>query len=130
MDASVGLLERLAGFFRNGAELDGMPSEDVERMAHDIGLSSGDLRSIVAQGPHGSDLLYERLKALGVSPADVDRLAFGLMRDLERDCSCCGSKDDCAHDLKTQPLSPGWMAYCANAATIEAARKAQGRAAI
>jgi hypothetical protein len=124
------LLERLAGLFRTRSELDGLAGEDVERMAHDIGLSAEELREVVAQGPRGSDLLYERLKAQGVSPADIDRIAFGLIRDLERDCSCCGSKAECTHDLETQPESPGWMSYCANAGTIEAVRRSKGRAAI
>jgi hypothetical protein len=124
------LLERLAGLFRSRSELDGLPGDDVERMAHDLGLSACVLRDVVAQGPHGADLLYDRLKAEGVSPADIDRIAFGLMRDLERDCACCASKAECAQDLDVQPTSPGWMAYCANAGTIEAVRRSKGRAAI
>ena len=78
-------------------------------------------------GPRSAELLHRRMEALGVTHADIDRLSFGLIRDLERDCSCCSAKDECRADLVHQPESPGWTAYCANARTLDAARKARGR---
>ncbi len=123
-------LSRLAAWFQAPGELAALPREEVERIAHDIGMSAAELREVAARGPGGADLLHERLAAMGLSRADVDRVAFGLMRDLERDCACCGSKDECAHDLREQPDSPGWTGYCANAATLESIRRTKGRAPI
>jgi hypothetical protein len=124
-----GLVDRIFGWLRGG-EFDRMPADEVERMAHDIGLSGGELRDLAAKGSDGADLLYARMSALGVTAADIDRMAFGLTRDLEKDCACCCSKEQCAGDLAKQPDAPGWMAYCANAATLEAASRVKGRAII
>jgi hypothetical protein len=124
------LLSRISAWFQGPGELAALPPEEVERMARDIGFSADQLRDMAAMGPDAARLLHERLSALGLSPADVDRVAFGLIRDLERDCACCGSKEQCEKDLAHQPDSPGWMAYCANAGTIDAIRRTKGRAAI
>ena len=129
-DAANGLLERLADWWRNRSEFAALPGDEVERMAHDLGMSGGELRDLAAMGPHAADLLRVRMAALGIGEADIERMSFGLMRDLERDCACCGSKAECRDDLAHRPDSPGWMAYCANAQTLEAARCAKGRAPI
>lgn len=125
-----GLLERLSRWFSGRSELSMLPEDEVERMAQDLGMSASELRGVAAKGPHAADLLRVRMAALGLTPADIDRLAFGLMRDLQRDCACCASKDECREDLSHQPESPGWMAYCANAQVLESACAARGRAPI
>lgn len=124
-----GLLGRIASWFRGG-ELAGLEPDDVERMASDIGLTGAELRDLAARGADGTDLLYARMAVLGVNRADLDRLAFGLSRDLEKDCACCDSRKQCTKELAQQPEAPGWMAYCANAATLQAAQKLKGRALI
>ena len=125
-----GLLERLTAWFGGRSELAALPSDEVARMAHDLGMSSGELRELAAKGPHAADLLHVRMQALGITEADIARMSLGLMRDLERDCACCASKVECREDLLHDQDSPGWMAYCANAQTLEAARSARGRAPV
>ena len=129
-EAGGGLLDRLSRWFSGRSELSALPDDEVERMAQDLGMSAGELRGITAKGPHAADLLRVRMAALGLTQADIDRLAFGLIRDLERDCACCASKEECREDLARQPESPGWMAYCANAKVLDAACAARGRAPI
>ncbi len=125
-----GLLQRLAHWWRCNNELSSLSAAELDRMSRDLGMTSAELQEIAAMGPESAELLHQRMEALGVTQADIDRLAFGLVRDLERDCSCCSSKDECRADLVHQPESPGWMAYCANAQTLEAARKMRGRIAL
>src|SRR5262245_26973601 len=60
------------------------------------------------------------MTALGLSRADVERTVLGLMRDLERTCSCCCDKGRCAHDLARRPEDPAWKHYCPNAIALEA----------
>ncbi len=122
-----GLLQRLAHWWRCNRELSQLSVDELDRMSRDLGMTPGELRHIASMGPESAELLHQRMDALGVTQADLDRLAFGLTRDLERDCSCCSSKDECRADLVHQPESPGWAAYCANAQTLEAARRARGR---
>ncbi len=121
------LLQRLAHWWRCNRELMTLSVEELDRMSRDLGMTVTELQHVASMGPDSAALLHQRMDALGVTSADIDRLAFGLVRDLERDCSCCASKDECRADLVHQPESPGWMAYCANAQTLDAARKARGR---
>jgi hypothetical protein len=127
---SSGLLDRLSHWFSDRNELSALPKAEVERMAQDLGMSASELRDVSARGPHAADLLRVRMAALGLTEADIDRLAFGLIRDLERDCACCASKAECREDLAKHAESPGWMAYCANAQTLDAAASMKGRAPI
>ncbi|MFX8652985.1 DUF6455 family protein, partial [Acinetobacter baumannii] len=85
---------------------------------------------LAAKGPHASDLLYERMEALGVSRSDADRVAHGLMRDLEKSCACCGDKSRCKADLASHADDPVWKEYCPNAITLESLRRMKGRAMV
>ena len=38
--------------------------DDVERMAHDLGISNIELRQLAGKGPHSADLLLERMAAI------------------------------------------------------------------
>jgi hypothetical protein len=125
-----GLLTRLADWWSARSELSAMPPEDVHRIAHDIGIGADDLRALAARGPGAADLLYERMAVMGLSRADVDRLAPGLMRDLETCCSCCSHKEQCGKELAVEPEAPGWMTYCANMTALLSLETAKGRAMI
>jgi len=127
---ATGLLTRLADWWSRRSELSALPPEDVQRIAHDIGIGADDLRLLAIRGPGAADLLYERMAALGLSRADVERLAPGLMRDLESSCSCCCHKAQCRSELALEPQAPGWMAYCANVAALLSVEGAKGRAMI
>jgi hypothetical protein len=125
-----GLLAQLADWWRRRSELAALPPGEVERMAHDAGLTADDLRALVARGPGAADLLYERMAVLGLARADVERLAPGLMRDLEASCSCCGNKQQCERDLSHHPEDGKWSSYCPNATSLESVQRTKGRALI
>jgi len=55
-------------------------------------MSARDLQDLVAQGPGGAELLKRRLHA-----PDIERVASGLARDLERTCGRYGEKSACQH---------------------------------
>jgi hypothetical protein len=123
------LMARIAEWWRRD-DISGLPADEVDRVAHDLAMAPDMLREIAAKGPGAADLLYERMAALGVYRADVDRIAVGLMRDLERDCACCADKAACAEDLANRPHDPRWTGYCPNAATLQALERTRGRALI
>jgi hypothetical protein len=100
------------------AELAGCPQDEVNRMASELGLSAGELRELVRQGPSGADLLTRRLRALGIDCADP--VLLEIKKDLQRCCSFCDSKRECARDLNTDPQSPAWTGYCPNEAALSA----------
>lgn len=99
-------------------ELDGVPDHDLELMAHDIGLSTGELRRLGAQ-PNGTELLLERrLLQLQLDPEDIRKLSPLLLNDLERTCALCRDKARCGQDFK-DGTHAGWESYCPNAGTLQ-----------
>ena len=97
------LLARVREWWGRRSELDTMHPDDLARLARDLGMTGPELRDLAARGPEASHLLYERMHALGLAKADVERLAPGLMRDLERTCACCNEKGVCERDLGGTP---------------------------
>lgn len=77
------------------------------------------------EGP--SDLLYDRMNALGVTTNDVERFAAGMTAELEAACACCGDKGECRHDLADNPDDPKWKEYCPNANSLTAFKRLRGR---
>lgn len=122
-----GFFAQLIARWREQVELNQMPTDELGRLAHELGMSGDELAALAARGPHASDLLYERMEALGVAREDVDRVAHGLIRDLEKSCSCCADKSQCKRDLNAHPDDPVWKEYCPNAVSLEAIRRLKGR---
>ena len=114
-------------WWRARDELGQLDRSELERIAGEFGMSAQDLEDIAARGPGAADLLYERMKVLGITRADAEHVARGLMRDLERTCSCCNEKGICEKDLGKHPDDPAWKDYCPNAITLESIRSAKGR---
>ena len=122
-----GMLQRLQHWWHERQELGALAPGELNRLASEFGLSARDLHDLVAQGPGGAELLKRRLHALGVSRADIERIAPGLARDLERTCGRCGEKSTCQHDLTQDPDGTAWRQYCPNAVSVESVRRTKGR---
>jgi hypothetical protein len=125
--AAEHFLARLREWWQHSGELAGIDRTELQRMAADFGMSVRDLEEVASRGPRAADLLRERMHALGMARADVEDVARGLMRDLERACACCNDKDACRHDLEQRPDDPAWKEYCPNATSLESVRRAKGR---
>jgi hypothetical protein len=65
--------------------------EDVERMAHDLGVSTKELRQLASHGPKSADLLLERLTALDLDENEVARTEPATFQDMQRVCTMCDS---------------------------------------
>jgi len=125
--SAASFIARLQDWWRHHDELGSLSREELEHVAGEFGMTGRELRDLAAKGPHAADLLYERMGALGLSRPDVERIADGLMRDLEKTCSCCGDKAQCKQDLAARPADPAWKDYCPNAISLESIRRAKGR---
>jgi uncharacterized protein DUF6455 len=86
-------------------------------VAQDLGISTADLRVLASRDKTAADLLYRRLESLQLDPTSIDPI---LMRDLQRCCSSCDSKQLCAHELEDKPKGASWPKYCPNEQTIAA----------
>jgi Family of unknown function (DUF6455) len=96
-------------------ELAGCDALEVARVAQDLGISAADLRILANRDKTAADLLSRRLETLRLDPTSVDPT---LMRDLQRCCSNCDSKQLCAHELEDKPKAASWPKYCPNEETI------------
>jgi len=120
-------LARLREWWQRSGEFANIDRTELQRMAGEFGMSVRDLEDLVSRGPQAADQLHERMRALGIARADVEDVARGLMRDLERACACCDGKETCRHDLEQRPDDPAWKDYCPNAVSLESVRRAKGR---
>jgi hypothetical protein len=98
--------------------LDGLPNAEVQKIAHDMGLSTADLRALdrLADQPL---LLPRLLEALHIDPEAVARSEPMVYRDLQRVCAMCDSKKRCARDLKEGTAAVHFEDYCPNTLTLK-----------
>ena len=103
----------------SSSELGACDEHDVDRMAHDAGLTTYELQRLVHRGSHGADLLLCRMAALGLDPKEVDEVDRATFLDLQRVCTNCDPKGRCKRDLAKRPGDAGWEDYCPNVATLK-----------
>jgi hypothetical protein len=102
------------------AALDSCGCGEVARIAHDLSLSTSELRSLAAKGPGAADLLFGRMDQLDL---DRDSISHGDQRalwDMQKACSLCEAKGRCRHDLARGADASAWRRYCANDDTLNA----------
>jgi hypothetical protein len=108
------------GLTRSQSDLTDCSAEGLERMAHDIGVSSAELYKLASRGPESADLLLRRMEVLDLDQNEVTRTERATFQDLQRVCSMCDCKKRCARDLARDPADPIWKDYCPNAQTLTA----------
>lgn len=101
------------------ARLAACDDSEIERIAHDVGVSANDLRNMAKRGPDAAEQLLERMAALHLDANAIARNRPATMRDLQRLCTNCIDKKRCQRDLVLTPNSPIWHRYCPNADTLD-----------
>ena len=101
------------------ARLAACDDSEIERIAHDVGVSANDLRNMAKRGPDAAEQLLERMAALHLDANAIARNRPATMRDLQRLCTNCIDKKRCQRDLVLTPNSPIWHHYCPNADTLD-----------
>jgi hypothetical protein len=93
---------------------------EVDRMARDLGMSASELRVLAGHGPGAAELLSRRMAALRIDPKDVPIVDAFMLRDMQRLCTICTSRSQCARELadRSDDLARNWQDYCPNAATL------------
>jgi hypothetical protein len=124
------LLTQIRDWWRRRNELGRLDDKELQRVAAELGMSTNTLEDLVQRGPDAAHNLCERMQALGLSKADVDAAAHGVLRDLQRTCACCNEKSICERDLAERPEHPVWRSYCRNAVTLEALPKLKTHASV
>jgi len=101
------------------ARLAACDNDEIARIAHDVGLSSSDLRQMAKRGPDAAQQLLDRMAALHLDANAIAKNEPAAMRDMQRLCTNCVDKKRCQRDLVLSPNSPVWHHYCPNADTLD-----------
>jgi hypothetical protein len=115
-----GRWQRVLQRHRSIAELAACPPSDLHRIAEDVGVSEGALKSLACSHPGPIELMPKRLQALGLDPTFFRYARTAAYRDMERVCGTCKSWRRCARDLAKGDVQSGMQGYCLNAPTIDA----------
>ena len=91
---------------------------EVERMAHDAGVTASEFNQLASKGPHAADLLLERMAALDLDPKEVAQVEPAVFHDLQRVCSMCVAQGRCVRDMHRDNDDPVWKEYCPNVETL------------
>jgi hypothetical protein len=107
---------------RKGSALDlkCCAEQDLERMAKDLGISVPELHKFASLGPQSADLLQRRMTVLDLDNKEVSEIAPQTLRELQRTCTLCANKRQCARDLARDAPDSAWENYCPNAETLKA----------
>ena len=95
---------------------------EVERIAHELGLSTFELQQLINH-PDDRELLRDRMAVLHLDAAALAQSDSAMLRDMQRICALCGVRDRCARDLAEQGRDPAWQDwqdYCPNATMLSA----------
>jgi transcriptional regulator with XRE-family HTH domain len=95
---------------------------ELERIAHEFGVTPADLHMLVRRGSHGVEELPKILEALGIDEAAISRAQPALLRDMERVCAFCNHKRRCNQELAAGTASSNYVEYCGNADAIDVLR--------
>lgn len=68
---------------------------------------------------HG-DLIHQRMAKLGLDWGAIERGESETLAKIRQRCLSCSFWEACAVDLKRDPNSPVWEAYCPNSAVLNA----------
>jgi hypothetical protein len=94
--------------------------EDGARILQELRLTGGDLARLMTSSAEDALLLGRMMDALGIDAEGLARELPQVMRDLERVCASCDSKQQCRHDLDSGEAAANWTGYCPNRATLSA----------
>jgi hypothetical protein len=105
---------------RTMAEIDCCGRDQIERLAHDVGVTAADLCVLAGKWPDSTNLLSRRLEQLNLHAGSIVQMQPYVLRDLQRVCTLCASKRKCGRDLAANLSGPAWEEYCPNASTLHA----------
>ena len=92
-----------------------LDDQTLQELARDCAVTPDQLLQLTRSGPHAADQMAALMLAINIDPAEVARLYPVQYRDMQINCSMCGSKDRCRRDLDAQVLEREYVHYCGNA---------------
>lgn len=102
--------------------LSSMDREMLRDIARDCGVEPDQLVELVRGGPHSADEMTSMMKQLNIDPVEVATRYQLEFRDMQVNCSRCGSKAQCRSDLEAGTAAEHYAGYCRNADHLAAMR--------
>jgi hypothetical protein len=65
-----------------------------------------------------TDHLSRRMLANGLDENEIARIAPAILRNLQRECALCESREECAVGLVDDFADVSWARYCPNGTTL------------
>lgn len=104
----------------SAAPFDRWGQHEIERIAHDLRMTTRELHSLARKRADSARLLYRRMADLGLDRTEVARAVPKVMWDLQKLCSTCETKSRCERDFAHGADLSAWQAYCPNDQTLNA----------
>lgn len=95
-------------------------SQEVARIAADLGITAAELRDLAEAKPGSAALLNEMLPALGIDPKTLAESDPLVTRDLRRLCVTCRNKNLCRREIDELGAAAHYHEFCPNAVTLDA----------
>jgi hypothetical protein len=105
--------------------------DKLEDLTHNLEASNSGPSTVA--GRHADDLLRRRMLSLELDPYELALSDPALLRRLQKCCSLCESREDCASDLARASTDRAWQGqddwrdYCENALVLEMLMALQSR---
>ena len=115
------LIDRFSAWIQQRRQLNELSELDqgeFRRMAHELGLTPGDLDTLVRRGNEVADELPHMLRALGFTEKAIAQIAPPDMMEMRHACAGCAHKGACSFDLAAKMAADNYENYCANANDI------------
>jgi len=104
--------------WRSRWELDGLPSEELDRMLAEVGITQAELAASSDGGEHVARLLPAMLEMNGLDSEEIRRELGLLYRDLQRVCGACHDVRRCAKLMDDGAPLDQLTEICPNAGTM------------
>jgi Family of unknown function (DUF6455) len=121
------LLQRAKKAASRWDEMSRLSSQEIDGIARDLCVSTPELLSLAEKSPGSAVLLDRRLAQSGLSKDVLAGHRGDVLRDLERVCGLCGSKERCAADLDSSDRAEQQPKYCPNELTLDALARENAR---
>ncbi len=126
---SENLVSRFVGWLSRGWEaaseaqaLASLDQDTIRMIARDCGIEPSQLLELAKAGPDAADEMIAMMKALNIDPMEVATRYQHQFRDMQVNCSQCGSKSQCRKDLAQGLAAQHFNDYCKNADHLSAMR--------
>ena len=111
------ILERCLAWMER-SDLNCLYRDEMERVAADLRMPASDFLALAQRNPESAVLLERRMAALDLNRDEILQSEPGVFRDLQRVCSLCTSRKQCARDIAHNAGDAVWKDYCPNAGTL------------